>query len=486
MSRRNPKENRPKLPVFRKVMKTARKAAKEEEPEGKSGVTVSKEIDTRETDDIFALKKWALINGLITPEVHRLAVLADADISKPEQETRANEREPLQNRFDPDARRVAADIFRHLGWISCVLRDQDTAEEHFHTASQIIRDTISYHPHHTSGIDEKQRTSLNKIDQQPAPATMASNSTSAFMSRALTFHGLLNSGEITNAEFKDSIVQILSESATHLKKDRAYAISILEVTIDRSALAFAHAAGDYIPRKIEADKNYYEAEFLSALNQLISQEGAVVDIGANIGNHTVYFAKSANRKVIAFEPEPLNHLCLLANIALNDIAPQVHAHEIALGKDNGSITLTMAIDGNHGSFTRLVSGTSTDRPPEICNALRTEKLDSVLQEHHREEAIALLKIDVEGMELDVLKGSIQTIKSYKPIIACECSTESQLKKVEELLEQLGYANVRMMNATPTFIFVTLDNMHHRRRLLTHLREKSMHTASRAANFSHPS
>jgi len=460
------------------------KVADKEGPEGEKCISEIRKINTSEPQDNLTVRKWVLRNGLIKPEVHRSAVTADDDISKLKPHESTFEGESPHKRNGLDAEQLAGDIFRHLGWVYCVLGDQDTAEKHFHTSSKIIKDKTTYHALPASGKSKDQKTSVNEIIQQSE--AIATNSASDFMSRALSFHELLNIGNITNAEFKDNILKTLSESAALIKSYRARLISILEVVIERSALAFAHVAGDYIPSKIKADQNYYEAEFLCALNQLISQEGAIVDIGANIGNHTVYFAKSTKRKIIAFEPEPLNHLCLLANIALNNIASQVRTYEIALGKNDESIKLTMAIEGNHGSFTRINSDTPIDRPFEISDALTTKTLDTALQEYHHNDAIALLKIDVEGMELDVLKGGIQTIKANKPIIACECSTESQLKKVESLLEQLGYANVRMMNATPTFIFVNMDNIHHRRKLLTHLRDKSIHSASRRETFSHQS
>lgn len=482
MQERNHFKIRKKLLTPKKLKRTASKVVNKESSQNNNYVLESRKIDKHQPQDSLTVKNWVLTNDLITPEVHRSALMADDNISKIKRNEDAFAGEAPCKKSKIEAE-IIADIFRHLGWVYCLLRDQDTAEKHFHTASKITNDKNNYFTPPAPSKTKNQKTLIHKLNQQST--AIATNTATAFMLKALNFRKLLDIGNITNAEHKDNILKILSESAALLKFDRASPIAILEVVIERSALAFAHVEGDYIPGKIKSDQNYYEADFLSALNQLISQPGAVIDIGANIGNHTVYFAKSTNRKIIAFEPEPLNHLCLLANIALNNISSQVQAHEIALGNSDESITLTMAIEGNHGSFTRINTNTPTAHTFEISSALKTKTLDAALQEYHRDDEISLLKIDVEGMELEVLNGGIQTIKKNKPIIACECSTENQLKNVEYFLEPLGYANVKMMNATPTFIFLNLDNIHHRRRLLTHLREKSIYTASRRETFSHP-
>lgn len=143
----------------------------------------------------------------------------------------------------------------------------------------------------------------------------------------------------------------------------------------------------------------------------------VLDIGANIGLHTLYFAELAgnNGKVIAFEPVLSNFNNLKANIALNPFK-NIQTENIALGHKNEIIKIAADESStNPGSFNLF------DREGE--NEIICKIGDEVLNN----EKIDFIKIDVEGYEGYVIDGLFETIKKNKPKIVFEYDPNYQFK-----------------------------------------------------------
>ena len=94
---------------------------------------------------------------------------------------------------------------------------------------------------------------------------------------------------------------------------------------------------EYILSIIEKTNDFYEQNLLDNWVAKYAKEAKVIyDIGANIGNHTVYFAKKLNaEKIYSFEPMSINYKMLEKNIADNNIK-NVKAYNIALGAENSS------------------------------------------------------------------------------------------------------------------------------------------------------
>jgi FkbM family methyltransferase len=142
----------------------------------------------------------------------------------------------------------------------------------------------------------------------------------------------------------------------------------------------------------------------------------VIDVGANYGDSSIWWAKTFNCKVIAFEPLVNVFNVLVENIRLNNA--DVTAYNIALG--NGE-EIRGRSDGN-----MLYSGGDIK--------VRSAKLDS-----YSFETVDLLKIDVEGFEMDVLQGAENTIREFKPRIIIETHSKELRKKCHAFLSSLGYS-----------------------------------------------
>lgn len=240
------------------------------------------------------------------------------------------------------------------------------------------------------------------------------------------------------------------------------------------AFFFVHFSDDYIPRKMAEKNQFYEYPFLNLLARLHRRGKLIVDGGANIGNHTVFFAGVIGAEVIAFEPQPFNYEFLDANVHLNRLEEKVDIRKTALGDQPGRISLVQALPGNYGSFTADMAlvkphdgqvdfGTSFD--------VHVSTLDAELD--HYKSAISIIKLDLEGMEIDALRGARSVIRESMPVIAVECFTRTMYQRVRDFLATFGYFVIDSTNATPTFIFLSRNNPHHLEMLSKYLEMSSV-------------
>jgi len=169
---------------------------------------------------------------------------------------------------------------------------------------------------------------------------------------------------------------------------------------------------DHVGDKI-ARHGLYEKENLFLLLNVLAQlpQAVVLDIGANIGNHTLAFATHAHT-VHAFEPIPHLFDVLSGNITRNCLS-HVHAHNCALSDHAGSATINMVNAGNFGasSFDKRADGTTP-----VTVTLTTG--DAFIAQHNVAR-VDFVKIDVEAHEVFVLRGLMQTLRRDLPFITME-------------------------------------------------------------------
>lgn len=149
---------------------------------------------------------------------------------------------------------------------------------------------------------------------------------------------------------------------------------------------------------------FYEREELEIIKRHF-RGGVFLDVGANVGNHSLYALKFLNAsRVIAVEPNPDAYNILRVNIALNDVSDRFAHHAVGFS-DNERTAGMRRFQDNLGG-TRLT---------EDGDELRVVTGDSLVAD----EPVAFIKVDVEGMELGVLRGLEQTIAKRKPPIFVE-------------------------------------------------------------------
>ena len=331
-------------------------------------------------------------------------------------------------------------------------------------------------------------------DTQDRRAAANANSTAAVARTVGNFAALdrlLESGLAARKCADDNFVQLVGEAtaclARALGRMPADELTVSSVRTGRADLKLLHVRGDYIPEKVTREGKFYESEFLEVLEFFYEPGGLILDVGANIGNHTLYFTKVMGALVAAFEPAPHNVVALELNLQLNGVTSSVTTHRIALGSGDGQVELRMAIGQNFGTFSASPSS-NPNRPKDDIQAavdVPVRALDDVLNTEHTGAAVSIVKIDVEGMELAVLKGARTTLERWRPVVACECFSFAEFTRIEAFLTPMGYTPVVMSNFTPTFVFVSPRNAFHAARLADYLRQQALAAACKRAGFLKP-
>jgi FkbM family methyltransferase len=161
----------------------------------------------------------------------------------------------------------------------------------------------------------------------------------------------------------------------------------------------------------------------------------MIDVGANIGNHTIYLAKYCATEVLAFEPFPDTYRIFYNNIIENGLS---NAIPFQYGLSNETKEVFMkSVKGNAGM-------NKIDEKGDVWTEVQ------LLDDYTFEEPITLIKLDCEGYEEKALLGMIETIKKHKPALFIECQTIDEDIAISNILIPLGYKQIKKFNATPTY------------------------------------
>lgn len=185
----------------------------------------------------------------------------------------------------------------------------------------------------------------------------------------------------------------------------------------------------YVGKSIDLCGEYCEDE-AGFLAQICKPGDTVVEVGANIGTHTVMMAKKVGfgGKVFAFEPQRIVYQALCANIALNSLR-NVYAFNKAVGAKEGHVYIPSMDYESTNNF----GGVS------VKENIQGEKIQLVKLDDFLEiDSCKLIKIDVEGMEIDVLKGAVNIISKFSPILYLENDRVEKSKELIEYLWSLDY------------------------------------------------
>ena len=201
---------------------------------------------------------------------------------------------------------------------------------------------------------------------------------------------------------------------------------------------------DYIQQKLVEGGNFYEWEELEQIKKYLPppEEGAVIcDIGANIGNHSIYWAQYCNaRKIYSFEAVDTTYEILRKNIELNNLTDIIVPFNIGLSDKSCTGTICYYNDENIG-------GTQIKQTNNI-QGIKLEKLDNI---NIQEDKIDFIKIDIEGHESLALRGMENTLKKYKPTIFIEIFPDNY-EKVKAILEEYNYEQKENLNGGFDYIF----------------------------------
>ncbi len=205
---------------------------------------------------------------------------------------------------------------------------------------------------------------------------------------------------------------------------------------------------DYVSRKVIVDGAYERAELDALSRKLfyrIPCNSTALDIGANIGNHAIQFAKHFDR-VIAFEPNPMVASVLRANTMETRNAIEV----IEIGLSDAPGRLSFEINNRNLGSSRIIDGPSRD-------TIEVTTLDALVGPLNLNN-VRFVKIDVEGHEDKVIAGAANLLSTSHPIIAMEGFYKTDPEKglrVSALLDQFGYTNFYRLTDPRHFVLRTL-------------------------------
>jgi len=227
---------------------------------------------------------------------------------------------------------------------------------------------------------------------------------------------------------------------TPVQEDAAGPVASVDADGVVFEVAVPHSETDYIQGNLLRTGEPYEHDLLRALAAHVSEGDLVVDVGANVGNHTLYLAVVAGARVLAFEPNPELTAALARSVRLNGLEERVEVRQRAVADTAGRSSFTHLDAGNLGAQRIAAPGQDGD--------FAVVRLD----DEETGAPVRVLKIDVEGFELGVLRGAEQLILRDRPWISVECQDAAGFEAVNAWLTDHGYAYQATFNATPTHLF----------------------------------
>jgi FkbM family methyltransferase len=174
---------------------------------------------------------------------------------------------------------------------------------------------------------------------------------------------------------------------------------------------------DYIFEKIKMEKDFYEHELLDEIKSVISENSIVIDVGGHVGNHSIYLLKVCNFDMsYLFEPrKPLIRL-IRENMSLNGLEDKFIINK-------GGIEAISSSSGQLKFEKRKNYNLGTGRIVNEPGGANVSTLDSIFED--MDKKISVIKIDVEGLEKEVLQGALTVIDKHRPVISIESLIKSE-------------------------------------------------------------
>jgi FkbM family methyltransferase len=182
---------------------------------------------------------------------------------------------------------------------------------------------------------------------------------------------------------------------------------------------------------------FYEPEELAIIARHFPIGGAFLDIGTNIGNHTLYVAKFLHAaRIVCIEPNPAAIAVLESNIMLNGIQKIVDGQHLGIGlSDHASENASMRVPAKNLGGSRVIEG---------AGDIRLARADVLLAG----QSFDLIKIDVEGMELMVLAGMEGLLKAQTPKMFVEVDN-ANADGFQAWVAKAGYQVIERFQRYPT-------------------------------------
>lgn len=216
-----------------------------------------------------------------------------------------------------------------------------------------------------------------------------------------------------------------------LDMDNADSEELKPILLPGTDIKIPEAAGGRIGWILSRGR-WYEQEMLEYIRSL-GISGNYLDVGANIGNHSVFFATNTNAdRVFSFEPTRDARGVLNKFIELNNLWQKMSTIPYACSDFNGEVEVVET----------LGSGKAPIKYP--CR-----KIDDLIT-----TPVSLIKIDIEGAEPTALRGATRVLNQYRPILFVEAHDDKTKEEIMEIITPIGYKPTgKVWNHSPTYEFV---------------------------------
>lgn len=183
----------------------------------------------------------------------------------------------------------------------------------------------------------------------------------------------------------------------------------------------------YVGRSLDCYGEYSRGEIL-LFAQIVTPGSLIVDVGANIGAHTLVLAQAVGQRglVVAIEPQRAVYQLLCANLALNEVN-NVRAIHAGAARLRGHAFISLCDYAKPGNFggAELV-----DKAGEPIVVVSIDSLEF--------PSCQFIKIDVEGQEQAVIAGAAETIARFKPVLYVENDRRDQSADLIRQISDLDY------------------------------------------------
>lgn len=216
----------------------------------------------------------------------------------------------------------------------------------------------------------------------------------------------------------------------------------------RKVSLFTHPLTDYIARQIHDTQAFYEIKVLEALRAKFTEVDVVIDGGANVGNHAVYFADYMNAKeVLAYEFVPENFKFLEMNAKDRAIKPILKC--LGSPEQKGKLAATIVDGASWGNMGALEAMFDTD-----FGSIETVTLDDEVERLIGEgRKVSFIKLDCESSEENILKGAVQTLNKYRCPVLVEARFAKEYAALLAFFKELGYTQTDEFHGdTPLYLF----------------------------------
>ena len=215
---------------------------------------------------------------------------------------------------------------------------------------------------------------------------------------------------------------------------------IKEITHLNKKISINLHENEIVSSVINNSNNFFEVKFLDFVRNNFQKQKTIIDIGANIGNHSLYFSEFLEYdEIICFEPFEKN----VELLKLNLIGKNCRIMDYALSDSESEKILYNSQSNNFGGFSlHSYDGSKGENKSFIVkDKVVTKTLDSLNLSN-----VTMIKIDVEGHENSVLNGGIETIKKNNPIIFIENLSSGyphlfKDSQFDEFFEKINYSRI---------------------------------------------